>query len=469
MIETIFSNQNKKQLEMSSSYDEWKEAALNYDLSKGLDKWRDSERSRLYDYKSIRSRLEHLRELRQENDLHGLLFALNEGIHGNLGGIGKAELYKKTKVGTKQLIEDFIEEIALGLQVLDAESAATLSNKVKRDFFNRAKHCFGQSALMMSGSGSLAYFHLGVAKVLWAENLIPTVLSGSSGGAFVIALLGTHTEDELPSIFEPSAYSELEKHQSFLEKYRLKLATAKDVQELTENLLPDLTFLEAFEKTGKAINISVASANTHHSSRLLNAITTPNVLIREAVMASCALPGIFPSVTLKARDSAGNKTDYLPSLKWVDGAISADLPIKRLSRLYGVNHYIVSQTNPHILPFLPDDNKTNGVISNISQAATRTAREWLNAGASAFHGPLSVFPTVNKFTNTVLSIINQDYMGDINILPPYRFANPIKLAPLTQEEIKALIVIGEKSAWPKIEMIRIQTRISRVLERIVTS
>ena len=35
-------------------------------------------------------------------------------------------------------------------------------------------------------------------------------------------------------------------------------------------------------------------------SRLLNATTSPNALIREAVLASCAIPGMFPAVTLAA-------------------------------------------------------------------------------------------------------------------------------------------------------------------------
>ena len=33
-------------------------------------------------------------------------------------------------------------------------------------------------------------------------------------------------------------------------------------------------------------------------SRLLNAIASPNVLIRSAVMASCAIPGVFPPVVM---------------------------------------------------------------------------------------------------------------------------------------------------------------------------
>jgi predicted acylesterase/phospholipase RssA len=50
----------------------------------------------------------------------------------------------------------------------------------------------------------------------------------------------------------------------------------------------------------------------------------------------------------------GKRVPYLPGRKWVDGSVTHDLPSKRLSRLYGVNHHIVSQANPLITPFASD-------------------------------------------------------------------------------------------------------------------
>ena len=46
----------------------------------------------LYDYLTIRTRIDKLRSLRANHDDHGLLFALNEGIHGNMGGMGNFTL-----------------------------------------------------------------------------------------------------------------------------------------------------------------------------------------------------------------------------------------------------------------------------------------------------------------------------------------------------------------------------------------
>jgi NTE family protein len=158
----------------------------------------------------------------------------------------------------------------------------------------------------------------------------------------------------------------------------------------------------------------------------------------------------------------------MPSRKWVDGSISHDLPAKRLSRVYSVNHFIVSQVNPHIFPFVTNARGEQDLLSTIALATKRTAREWLNATASILEKPLSLSPTASRITNVALGIINQDYVGDINILPEKRYFNPLKLlAHRSSEEIVELIEMGERATWPKIEMIRIQTQISRTLGRIL--
>jgi len=66
------------------------------------------------------------------------------------------------------------------------------------------------------------------------------------------------------------------------------------------------------------------------------------------------------------------------------------------------------------------------------------------------------------------SIINQDYVGDINILPDYQLINPARLLGFPGEkQVQNLIASGERCTWPKLEMIRLQTRISRTLREIL--
>lgn len=457
--------QAKRALKGAGSYQEWREAAQAYDRRKGLDRWRRRDHSRQYDYVSIRTRLDRLRSLKASHDHRGLLYTLNEGIHGNMGGMGRAGLYGHALSGTKLLIEDYIEEIVHTLEHLAGADTGDISPEEKLDFFRRASHCFGHTAFMMSGSGSLLYFHMGVARALFEADLLPTVMSGSSGGSIIGSIVCSHTDEELREIMEPEVFIEQMPESS----KRGGTADPADMEENLKHYLPDdMTFQKAFERTGRAMNVSIAPAETHQTSRLLNATTSPTVLMRSAVMASAAVPGIFPPVTLQALDGDGRLKSYLPSRRWVDGSVSDDMPAKRLARLYGVNHYIVSQTNPHVLPFVTDGQRKQTSLGLLQNAGLRATREWFNAITMIIDRADKKNGAVTQATSMMRSIINQDYVGDINILPDYRLINPKNLLGFPGEkQVLKLIASGERCTWPKLEMIRLQTRISRTLREIL--
>jgi NTE family protein len=472
MIVTM-SNAIERKMNKATSYEEWKAAAVAYDERNGLERWKQYEKSSRYDYAAIRRRLEQMEVFREADDNHGLLFTLNEGIHGNLGGMGQSTLYQKAKFGTKQLIVDYVNEVGSALEHLSRPEVEGVTHQEKVEFFQRASLCFGRSALMMSGSGTFLFFHVGVLKALWEQDLLPEVISGASGGAFVAAVLGTRAPDQLSEIFTPEFISLEADLKSILSKFlplqkRSEDISRHDLEEIVEKLVPDLTFAEAYELSGLQINISITPAEAHQKSRLLNAITSPNVLIREAVMASCCLPGVFAPVRLAAKNVHGEKVPYLPNRRWVDGSLSDDLPMKRLSRLYGVNHFIVSQTNPIVLPFVSAEKSESGVVSTIGKTSLKTLKDWGLAAGHLLQKPLRSDSYLSKLLNGYISVVSQTYTGDINIMPANRFLNPAKvISARSNEEILSLITEGEKATWPHIERIRIQTLISRKLWRIV--
>jgi len=471
----VFANRLKKleaAMDEAASYDEWKLAAIEHDEESGAARWKRLDQSTRYDFVSIRTRLDHLRKLRADGDDKGLLFALNEGIHGNMGGMGASPLYGKAKFGTKRLIEGYVEEIALALEHLASPEVDSISFADKLDFFHRASHCFGRSALMMSGSGTLLYFHLGVAKTLWRERLLPDIISGSSGGALIGSIICASSDEELDELLNPDALPALDDPSGLINRILSVMGseriTADDIWEVLEEFLPDCTFEESVRRTGRHMNVSVAPAESHQKSRLLNADTSPNVFMREAVLASTAIPGFFPSVVLMAKNDHGERQAYHSSRKWVDGSLSDDLPAKRLARLYGVNHYIVSQTNPYVIPFIDTTKRKTDTVSELKYAVIDTARTWINAGATIFERPIGVIPKVQQLTSSALSIINQSYVGDITISPLKKLHNPLRaLSWRTREEIRDLMEEGERATWPRIERIRVQTRISRTLDPIL--
>ncbi|MHA7836968.1 MAG: DUF3336 domain-containing protein [bacterium] len=459
------------QMRNARTYEEWKAAALAEDERTGAARWREIDQSRRYDYKVIRRRLEEVREVRRSGDPQRVLFYLNEGIHGNTGGMGSSSLYRRAHFGTKDLVTDYIRELSGALEQLVDVDEELVPMAERLEFFRRASHCFGRTAIMFSGGGALGLFHVGVSKALVEQGLLPNVISGASAGSIVAAILGTRTDDELLSTLEARSVVEgfegISEGNIELMKGERRMGI-EDVRSFVERQIPDWTFQEAFERTGRRINISISPRELHQQSRLMNAITSPNVYIRETVLASCAIPGIFPAVTLAAKNAKGERQPYVASRQWVDGSVTNDLPAKRLSRLYGVNHFITSQTNPIILWSLRDTGAQDSLFSKLWEINQNASREWLRATY-----PLAMQLTkrhypFNLLTRMAYGVATQDYTADINIIPRRRFWNPRKLLSiLSEEETRFMISEGEAATWPKIEMIRNCTRISRTLDRIL--
>ncbi|MCB1690490.1 MAG: DUF3336 domain-containing protein [Halioglobus sp.] len=449
-------------------YTDWLEESEEYDRRTSGHQWRETDESQLYDYLSIRKRLEKLRRLRKKGDDEALLFALNEGIHGNTAGIGQARLYQEAKSGTKLLIEDFISEICMALIHLSHRETSAIPWEERREFFHRASHCYGRSALMLSGGGTLGYFHFGVLKALVEQKLCPRVISGASAGAFVAAIIGTRTDGEYLQLFEGDALALA--LTSNREDIKIgfgsgdKIDMGKIKRELAR-LIPDMTFLEAFEKTGRSINITVSPAEPRQNSRLLNHMSSPSVTIRSAVLASSALPGVFRPVQLEARNVRGKVQPYLPSRRWIDGSFSQDLPARRLARMHGVNHFIVSQ----VMPGLGREPRLHpGVRKILSDASVAATKEVVRGSLDLIQRYFTVGPKTGVAMNTLNALIDQRYSGDINIYPKYGFESLASLLKvLSPEEMIELFKDGERATWPRMPAIEATTRIGRTLDEIL--
>jgi len=462
----------EEQMDRASTYEQWSSAAREHDELSGQARWRQVDQTSQYDYAQIRLRLDKLRSLRSRHDYQGLMFTLNEGIHGNMGGMGRHSLYTRAKFGTKYLIEQYVAEVEDSLRFIAELDSKEISEQEKLDFFYRANICFGRSALMLSGGGVLGFYHLGVVKTLLDEGLLPRVISGSSAGSIVAGALGTHTDIELEKFYDPANILTEARNEAgtFLRMFfgANPQIDVRDLEELIARMIPDLTFQEAYEKTGRQISISIAPAEVHQRSRLLNAITSPNVFVRSAVMASCAVPGVFPPVTLMAKNQHDEAQPYLPTRRWVDGSIADDLPAKRLQRLYSANHFIVSMVNPIAIPFLKNDGDRNAMVSALGGLGVGVGREILNFYRGIVQKRGESWPRFNLLMNSVHALVDQEYSGDINIVPSFSWYNPAKLlSHLSEKDLLDLMEGGQRSAYPVVEAIRSCTQISRTMEEIL--
>ena len=184
-----------------STYEDWKVQALEKDRKTGAERWKEQDSTRDFDFRIIRRRYDELVEIRTAGDVDRLIYFFNEGIHGNMGGMGSPALYKRAAFGTKNLIRDFTNELVAALNQIEALPSSTLKKQDKLDLFRRAGLCFGHSALMLSGAGSLGPFHIGVVRTMFQEGILPRVISGASAGSMVAAVVCTRTDEELAELF----------------------------------------------------------------------------------------------------------------------------------------------------------------------------------------------------------------------------------------------------------------------------
>ncbi len=455
----------------ASDYGTWREAAEMLDSLEDGDEWKARDTSSLFDWRLIRSRLRQIRSLRAAGSMHALAHHLRQGLHWNLGNIGNPHLYGRACVGTKQLIADYVTEVCAALEeICDCIESTEFPLGEKLRFFRETAQSYGRSALMLSGGATLGLFHVGVVKALYRENLMPVVMSGSSAGSVVAATVGTRPLEEVEQLLDPEAayYNfwrvlkplQMWRRGAIMDQSQLRRAIAKNVR--------DLSFDEAYRTSGRIVNITVSPAGQNQPPRLLNHITFPYLYLREAVLASCAVPVIFPPVMLMTRNEAGEREPWMPLLRWNDGSLKSDLPMLRLRRLHNVNHFIVSQTNPHVIPFVSrSEPGTRGLFHGARTYAGATLRSQASGLLKLARAAVPI-RRLGHSIDAATSILDQDYRGNINIFPEnslWRFANVTRNPNLA--DVQRFMLEGERAAWPRIEMIRTQTAIAQTLDRCV--
>ncbi|KAF9210560.1 hypothetical protein BGZ59_009287, partial [Podila verticillata] len=461
-------------LAAATNHEQWFEAATILDRLQGKDKWKNDPRSPHYDYELLQERLSQLASARESGDLGLMIFLLRTSLSRNLGNVGRAQLYEHTIVGTKRLIEDYNSEVIRQLNIICDTESDDFSMAAKLEFFTHTRQAFGRTALLLSGGATMGLMHLGVIKTLFETLLLPRIISGSSCGSIIAAILCTRTDEEIPLMFQFDKFNftvfhTQEEQGDVLARlvHFLKNGALFDAQVLKEALkdnIGDVTFQEAYNRTRRILNITVSTSATFEMPRLLNYLTAPNVLIWSAVATSCAAPFIYNSAPLMAKDKNGEEVQWNPSrYHWIDGSVDNDLPMNKLSELFNVNHFIVCQVNPYIVPFLQYSmgrSPANKVLKWVLHQSRSELQHRMNQ--------LSLLGVMPGLIHKVQAIMSQRYYGDITIVPDMGVEDYLNIVSNpTPDSLMASTLKGEKATWPQISIIRNHCSIEHCLDDIL--
>ena len=460
----------KSQLGTAESYEEWKSIALKIDEESGAQEWKFDNCSPYFDAEIIAHRLVLLKRYRLQKRTRDLMYILREGLTYDIANIAHPMLFTATYMGTKKIIEDYVEEVSESLAFIASTACQCLSLSEKIDFFQHCKKAYGQPALMFSGGATLGLFHTGVCKALLEQDLMPKVLSGSSAGAIMTAMLGTSKPSEISARLNgENFFSEAFHFRKFSEllKGNGGLADVKYLKKFLVENLGDITFEEAFKISGLHINVAVAPYDASQEARIMNAYTSPDLLVWSAVLASCAVPILFPPVRLTSNRYDGELTPYMASTRWVDGSVRSDFPQEKMARLYNLNYTIASQVNPHIVPFMQSDaERYRKDMLSWPERIIRRQGKVITKGIMDFaRGRVGKFPPIPRLLDHGYGVVDQGYYGDLNIVGnyssrhyTYMLQNPRPyLFKLLQRE-------GEQATWPKMSSIETHARVGKTIQ-----
>jgi TAG lipase/lysophosphatidylethanolamine acyltransferase len=207
------------------------------------------------------------------------------------------------------------------------------------------------------------------------------------------------------------------------------------------------------------LNITVAIPDDIGVPQLLNYVTAPDVLIWSAVVASTATSKtLYSPVRLLCKEHSGRVRPYFAcDSRSDDGTRSRrqgraqlrEAPLKRIGELFNVNHFIISQARPYMIPFVKARRFRTGILDLVAGLFRGVLDE-------VFHwfkqiNIMGYLPTPLGRLLMDETIPSSSEWAKISLTPALSFKDIFRLFDLpTQASLDQWILRGERSVWPAV-------------------
>lgn len=504
-----------ERLNSATSWAAFHAAASQLDVESKISVWKGISQDPAYNADLVQVAVQRLRAARASEDAIALLDALSVCVRKSFAGIDHEALYSRCFCGTKRLIELYVDEVvaALGdVQERIGQGDGRFDERA-RNFLYRAQRVFGRTALTLSGGGALSNYSWGVVKALHDQKMLPSLICGTSAGAVVAAAVCTHTDSELDGLLRADTLQQLltsfEEPRSVVIRRMLRFGHMYDARSWKPKIealcnqakVANMTFQEAFKRTGRELCVTVTARRRHEPPLVLSRLSAPDVTIASAVLATVAMPFLVPAQALVCKSADGtlrpwvagslvsdgkndsgtdaSRTDHVTDAgEWRDGSIVHDTPRECLAQHFGASFTVASQCNPHVVPLFIGLRPTAGqpavsrlqrgrdswrggfALSALLVVLLSDAKKWLTVMRE-----LEIMPLI--LDTDWSSLMLQDFTGDITIIPPLTLRDYLRvLADPDMPMMERYLQVGQRECWRKLPMLTTRLKIASALRAV---
>lgn len=193
-----------------------------------------------------------------------------------------------------------------------------------------------------------------------------------------------------------------------------------------------------------------------------------------AIASNASSPSLYgKSITLKCKDTSGAIVTWSTAMNttfrpWTHATYTdRESPLSRIAELFNVNHFIVSQARPYLVPFLQSD------MRGPSPLYTRRGRTSFIGGilrlmTMEIHHRLQQLDSLQVLPNSIRRFLVDESIpaASVTLVPELSAGDFVRLLETpTKESLDYWILRGEKSVWPAIGALKVRCAVETELDR----
>jgi TAG lipase/lysophosphatidylethanolamine acyltransferase len=199
-------------------------------------------------------------------------------------------------------------------------------------------------------------------------------------------------------------------------------------------------------------------------------------LVRTAAVASNATSPSFygrKKATILCKDLHGNIVPWAPANAtdfhhWTHVSYSdRDSPLRRIAELFNVNHFIVSQARPYLIPFVRSDMHGPTLVESRNKV-TQVSAFFVRAVGLEVRHRLQQLDTLRLLPGSIRRFLVDEEVpaASMTLVPEVAAGDFVRLLETpTRDALDYWVLRGERSVWPAVAALRIRCAVENELDR----